>query len=142
DPRVAACGLGCRDTLRLEACYPLHGNDIDVSRDPIGAGLGFAAPAGLHASVDRIREAGAAQRLVPVQVEGRGIPRAGTEVLVGESAVGVVTSGTMSPILRTGIALAWVDADHAAIGTELGLDIRGSRAAARVMQRPFVAGSL
>ncbi len=147
DERVVPCGLGARDTLRLEACYPLHGNDIGADRDPIGAGLGFAAPAGVtdsaaHRAIDAIRAAGPAQRLVPIIVEGRGIPRAGTTVHVGDDQVGTVTSGTMSPVLRQGIALGWVDAAHAATGTELELDVRGTRVAARVAPRPFVRGSL
>lgn len=142
DERVTQCGLGARDTLRLEACYPLHGNDIGPDRDPIASGLGFAAPAGLHASIDRIREAGPTRKLVPVAVTGRGIPRAGTSVVVAGTQVGVVTSGTMSPVLRHGIALAWIDAAHAATGTPLELDIRGTSAEAVVAQRPFVRGSL
>ena len=142
DERVTPCGLGARDTLRLEACYPLHGNDIGPETDPIGAGLGFAAPAGIHDSIDRIRAAGPDRRLVPVRVIGRGIPRAGTTILVDDRVVGTVSSGTMSPIERTGIALAWIDAVHATVGTELELDIRGTRTAATVVQRPFVRGSL
>jgi aminomethyltransferase len=142
DERITPCGLGSRDTLRLEACYPLHGNDIGPDTDPIGAGLGFAAPAGLHASIDRIREAGPARKLVPVRVTERGIPRPGTTVHVGDEQVGVVTSGTMSPVLRTGIALAWIDTAHAALGAALELDIRGTRIPAEVAPRPFVRGSL
>ncbi len=148
DDRVTPCGLGARDTLRLEACYPLHGNDIGPDRDPIGAGLAFAAPRDVpgggpgHDALRVIREAGPRQKLVPVAVTGRGIPRAGTTVLVGDDAVGTVTSGTMSPILRQGIALAWIDADHATTGTELSLDIRGTRVDASVALRPFVRGSL
>ncbi|MCW2920543.1 MAG: glycine cleavage system protein [Thermoleophilia bacterium] len=148
DVRVTPCGLGSRDTLRLEACYPLHGNDIGPDRDPIGAGLAFAAsrdvPGGgpAHEALRAIRDAGPRQKLVPVSVTGRGIPRAGTTVLVGDAAIGTVTSGTMSPVLRQGIALAWVDAEHAATGTELSLDIRGTRVDATVAQRPFVRGSL
>lgn len=143
DERVSPCGLGARDTLRLEACYPLHGNDIGPDRDPIGAGLGFAAPAGLHASIDRIRRDGPRQRLVPVAVTGRGIPRPGMELMCpGGSVVGTVTSGTMSPVLRRGIGLAWVDAEHAATGTHLTLDVRGTMADAEVVRRPFVRGSL
>lgn len=141
DPRVTPCGLGCRDTLRLEACFPLHGNDIGPDRDPIGAGLGFAAPAGLHEAIDRIRETGPAQKLVPVAVTGRGIPRAGTTVHVGDTQVGVVTSGTMSPVLRHGIALAWIDTAHATTGIDLTLDIRGTRVDAVVAPRPFVRGT-
>jgi aminomethyltransferase len=142
DERVSPCGLGARDTLRLEACYPLHGNDIGPDTDPISAGLGFAAPAGLHESIDAIREGGPARRLVPVRVTERGIPRPGTTVHAGDEQVGEVTSGTMSPVLRTGIALAWIDAEHAATGTALELDVRGSRVAAEVVARPFVRGSL
>lgn len=141
DPRVTACGLGCRDTLRLEACFPLHGNDIDATRNPIGAGLGFAAPAGVHDSIDRIRDAGPDQKLVPVTVTGRGIPRAGTTIHVDDAQVGIVTSGTMSPVLRHGIALAWIDTAHTAVDTVLELDIRGNRVDAVVAPRPFVAGS-
>jgi aminomethyltransferase len=142
DERVSPCGLGARDTLRLEACYPLHGNDIGPDTDPISAGLGFAAPAGLHESIDAIREGGPARRLVPVRVTERGIPRPGTTVHAGDEQVGEVTSGTMSPVLRTGIALAWIDARHAATGTALELEIRGSRVPAEVVSRPFVRGSL
>jgi aminomethyltransferase len=148
DERVTPCGLGARDTLRLEACYPLHGNDIGSDRDPIGAGLAFAAPRDVpgggpaHDALRAIRDAGPAQKLVPVRVTGRGIPRAGTTVLIGDEQVGVVTSGTMSPVLREGIALAWVDADHASSGTSLQLDIRGTRVDAVVAERPFVRGSL
>lgn len=143
DPSVTPCGLGARDTLRLEACFPLHGSDIGPDADPIGAGLGFAAPANVgdspaHLAIDRIRAAGPSRRLVPIRVQGRGIPRAATPVFVGETPVGSVTSGTMSPVLRTGIALAWLDEAHAGTGTQVELDIRGTRAAAEVVARPFV----
>jgi aminomethyltransferase len=146
DERVTPCGLGARDTLRLEACYPLHGSDIGPDRDPIGAGLAFAAPAGVsdslaHQAIDRIRELGATQRLVPIIVTERGIPRPGMDVLVDGQVIGAVTSGTMSPVLRRGIALAWVDAAHAATGTELQLDVRGTLVDATVTDRPFVRGS-
>lgn len=148
DERVTPCGLGARDTLRLEACYPLHGNDIGPERDPISAGLAFAAPRDVpgggpaHDGLRAIRDAGPRQKLVPVAVTGRGIPRSGTTVLVGDDEVGTVTSGTMSPILRRGIALAWIDAAHSVVGTELTLDIRGTRVDATVAARPFVRGSL
>ncbi len=142
DERVTPCGLGCRDTLRLEACYPLHGNDIDADHDPIGAGLGFAAPKGLHESIDAIRETGPARKLVPIHVNGRGIPRAGMRVLVDGVDVGIVTSGTMSPMLKRGIALAWIDAGHAQVDAEVQLDVRGTLVDAQVVKRPFVRGSL
>lgn len=151
DERVSPCGLGARDTLRLEACYPLHGNDIDSTRDPISAGLAFAAPRDLHrpelegaphASLRKIRAAGPRQKLVPVRVAGRGIPRAGTPVLRDGVVVGAVSSGTMSPVLREGIGLAWVEEAVAATGTEISLDVRGSLVDASVVARPFVRGSL
>lgn len=147
DERVTPCGLGARDTLRLEACLPLHGSDIDASRDPISAGLGFAAPAGVagggagHEVVDGIRERGPQQRLVPVLASDRGIPRGGATVRRDGVDVGVVTSGTMSPTLREGIALAWVDVDASEIGTELVLDVRGRPLPATVVKRPFVRGA-
>lgn len=154
DERVAPCGLGARDTLRLEACFPLHGNDLDADRDPIGAGLAFAAPAtvaadGLggpgHEAVDAIRAAGPARRLVPVLADGRGIPRAGATVssLDGSRPLGEVTSGTMSPVLRTGIALAWIETASAGIDVQVSIDVRGTDVPARTVRRPFVArGSL
>ncbi|MEO6867164.1 MAG: glycine cleavage system aminomethyltransferase GcvT [Gaiellales bacterium] len=138
DERVTACGLGARDTLRLEACFPLQGKDIGPDRNPIGAGLGFAAPAGMHDAIDRLREQGPSERLVPIRVSGRGIPRAGTDVYVGDERIGTVTSGTMSPVLREGIALAWLDIAHAAVDTSVELDIRGTRVPAQVVKRPFV----
>jgi aminomethyltransferase len=79
---------------------------------------------------------------VPIRVDGRGIPRPGTEVFAGDARVGVVTSGTMSPVLRAGIALAWVDAEVVAHEAALELDIRGTRAPASIVARPFVRGSL
>src|SRR5690606_31031146 len=124
DDRVAPAGLGARDTLRLEACYPLHGSDIDATTGPAASALGFAAPAALgerladappHAALARRREARTEPRLVPLLVTGRGIPRAGCDVVdqTGD-VVGRVTSGTMSPTLRRGIALARVEPAHAA----------------------------
>ncbi|MCW2923519.1 MAG: gcvT [Thermoleophilia bacterium] len=149
DERVTRCGLGSRDTLRLEACYPLHGSDLDTARDPLAAGLGFAAPASVdditapaHAALRERRAAGPRERLVPIRVDGRGIPRAGMELQRPDgSAAGRVTSGTMSPVLRAGIGLAWVAADLAATGTSLSLDVRGTETPVQVAARPFVAGS-
>lgn len=153
DERVQPCGLGARDTLRLEACFPLHGNDLGTATDPIGAGLGFAAPASVaadgrggagHDAIDRIRASGPARRLVPLLAEGRGIPRAGASVSRPDGeVVGVVSSGTMSPVLRTGIALAWIDAADAVVDAAVSIDVRGTAVPARIVRRPFVArGSL
>ncbi len=143
DDRIKLCGLAARDTLRLEACYPLHGNDITPTSSAIGAGLGWACPPGRSfpgaGLLDRERGEGPARRLVPLRMDGRGIPRGGCTVLdaAGER-VGVVSSGTMSPTLRSGIALAWLDDSHAGHGTRVQIDVRGSAYDAHVVSRPFI----
>lgn len=148
DSRVTLCGLGARDTLRLEACFPLHGSDLDAETNPIEAGLGFAAPAGIsssppHLAIDRIRgESGSDQRrLTPILITGRGIPRSGMTVYDGDDVIGVTTSGTLSPTLRQGIALAWLKSTCADVGTNLQVDIRGKKVEAVVVKRPFVRGT-
>lgn len=142
DERVTQCGLAARDTLRLEACYPLHGHDITSSTSAIGAGLGWACPAGRTFPgadlLDAERDHGSPRRLVPLLLGDRGIPRAGCEVTSADGVVvGNVTSGTMSPTLRRGIALAWLSASHAHEGTHVHIDVRGNAYDARVVSRPF-----
>jgi len=134
-------GLGARDTLRLEACFPLYGNDISEQRNPIEAGLGWAAKEqtgflGADA-VARARAQGTAERLVPFRFSGPGIPRAGNPVIEG----GMVTSGTMSPSLRTGVGLAYLPARRAEVGTAFEVDVRGKRRPAVVAAKPLVAPS-
>jgi aminomethyltransferase len=134
-------GLAARDTLRLEACYHLYGNDLSEERGPIEAGLGWACKEdtgfiGADA-VRAAREAGPAQRLVPFKV-GRGIARQGDPVVGG----GEVTSGTHSPILNVGIGLAYLPADRAAEGTDFEIEVRGKVRPARVAARPLVRGSV
>jgi aminomethyltransferase len=134
-------GLGARDTLRLEACFPLYGNDISERRNPIEAGLGWAAReqtgfVGADA-VARARAQGTAERLVPFRFTGPGVPRAGNPVIEG----GVVTSGTMSPSLRVGVGLAYLPAERAATGTAFEVDVRGKRRPAQVAAKPLVAPS-
>lgn len=131
------CGLGARDTLRLEVCFHLYGNDIDESRNPIEAGLGFCCKEetgfiGCEA-VAAARAAGPAERLVPFAIEGEGIARQGNPVIGG----GVVTSGTFSPCLGRGIGMAYVSAERAAPGTRIEIDVRGRRRAATVSRRPL-----
>ena len=131
-------GLGARDTLRLEVCYPLYGNDLDEAHTALAAGLGwvcaldrkdFIGADALRAQ----REAGNHDRLVALRVEGRGIPRQGMPV----RPAGEVTSGTMSPSLEIGIGMAYVPAGLAAEGTELEIDARGRPVAARVSRKPL-----
>lgn len=141
DSGVVPCGLGARDTLRLEACLHLHGNDLDREIDPLTAGLGWVCRSGGGYSgaeaIERIRETGPARTLVPIVIEGEGIPRRGNEVLSGDRPVGTVTSGTLSPSSGRGIGLALVDSDLSAEGTELTVDVRGKRRIARVSSKPL-----
>lgn len=134
-------GLGARDTLRLEACFCLYGNDLSEERTPIEAGLGWCCKehTGFIGSeaVARVRAEGPAERLVPFVLTDPGIPRQGNPVVRGADTVGEVTSGTMSPSLDAGIGLAYVRADLAEPGTELTVDVRGRHRTARVESRPL-----
>jgi aminomethyltransferase len=141
DAGVVPCGLGARDTLRLEVCFPLHGNDLGPDRNPIEAGLGWCCReetgfVGAEA-VARARAEGTAERLAPFRIEGQGIPRQGNPVLAGEEPVGVVTSGSFSPSLEVGIGMAYLRSDLAEPGTEVEIDVRGKRRAARVASKPL-----
>jgi aminomethyltransferase len=131
------CGLAARDTLRLEVCYPLHGNDIDPETDAISAGLGwlcaldkdFTGAKALRA----IKEQGPARRLAAFVMEEPGVPRPGMQIVEG----GEVTSGTHSPMLERGIGMGYVDAALAEPGTELTIDLRGRKRRARVVEKPI-----
>ena len=141
DAGVVPCGLGARDTLRLEVCFPLHANELGPDRNPIEAGLGWCCVeatgfVGAEA-VARARAEGTSERLAPFLIEGAGIPRDGNPVLAGEAQVGIVSSGTYSPSLEVGAGMAYVRADLAEPGTELEIDVRGKRRAARVASKPL-----
>jgi aminomethyltransferase len=131
------CGLGARDTLRLEVCYPLHGNDIGPDTDAISAGLGWACALETEfTGVDvlrRIREDGPARKLVPFVMEERAVPRQGMAIAGG----GEVTSGTHSPMLDQGIGMGYVPATAASPGSELVIDVRGKSKRARVVKKPI-----
>ena len=131
-------GLACRDTLRLEVCYHLYGNDLMESRGPIEAGLGWACKEdtgfiGAEA-VRAVREAGPSERLVAFTLTGAGIPRQGNPVVGG----GEVTSGTLSPSLGVGIGMAYVPADRAAVGTPITIDVRGKEREAVIAAKPLL----
>jgi aminomethyltransferase len=134
---VTPCGLGARDTLRLEACFPLYGNDLGEDRDPIGAGLGWACAERTEfigaQAIAAVRAAGPPQKLVPFAIDGPGIARAGNEVIGG----GVVTSGSFSPCLQCGIGLAYLDAARAVPGTRFEIDVRGTSREAVVKRKPL-----
>ena len=135
---VAPCGLGARDTLRLEACYPLHGNDISPETDAISAGLGWACALDKDfvgaERLRRIKEQGPERRLVPFVMDEAGIPRAGMAIL---EPVGEVTSGSHSPMLERGIGLGYLPADRAAPGTPITVDVRGRGRGATVVRKPI-----
>jgi aminomethyltransferase len=131
------CGLGARDTLRLEVCYPLHGNDITEDTDAISAGLGWTCAFEKEftgvSELRRIREAGPSRRLVAFVMEDKAVPRHGMSIEGG----GEVTSGTHSPMLDQGIGLGYVPAEAAATGTELTIDVRGKPRRAQVVAKPI-----
>jgi aminomethyltransferase len=134
---VVPCGLGARDTLRLEVCYPLHGNDIGPAWDAISSGLGWACALDTEfTGVERLRAVkaeGPAQKLVPFVMTEKAIPRQGMSVVGG----GEVTSGTMSPMLEVGIGMAYVPAAEAKSGTELVIDVRGKERRGVVAKKPL-----
>jgi aminomethyltransferase len=134
---IAPCGLGARDTLRLEVCYPLHGNDIGPETDAISAGLGWACAldTGFEGAdaLRRIKEAGPERRLVAFVMEEKAIPRHGMPIDGG----GEVTSGTHSPMLDVGIGMGYVPAAQATADTELTIDVRGKPRRARVVKKPI-----
>ena len=134
---AAPCGLGARDTLRLEVCYPLHGNDITTETDAISAGLGWACALETEftgaETLRRIKEQGPARKLVPFVMEEKAVPRQGMPIEGG----GAVTSGTHSPMLDRGIGMGYVPAALAAADTELVVDVRGKPRRARVVKKPI-----
>jgi aminomethyltransferase len=136
------CGLGARDTLRLEAAMPLYGHELNEETDPLQAGLGWAVKLdkgefiGREALLRR-REDKALRRRVGLELEGKRIAREGAAVLLGGREVGRVTSGTFAPTLQKAVAMAYAEPAHTAPGTACEVDVRGKPAAARVVALPF-----
>jgi len=131
------CGLGARDTLRLEVCYPLHGNDIGPETDAISAGLGWVCVLDKEFTgadeLRRVKAEGPEQRLAAFVMNDPGIPRQGMAIAEG----GEVTSGSHSPMLDRGIGLGYVTAALAQPGSELTIDIRGRARKANVVKKPI-----
>ncbi len=134
-------GLGARDTLRLEVCFHLYGNDLSTDRDPIAGGLGWCCKEETHfigsEAVARARADGPEEKLAPFVLTGPGIPRQDNAVISGGDEVGVVTSGSLSPCLEQGIGMAYVRPDLVEPGTELEIDVRGRSRAARIESKPL-----
>jgi aminomethyltransferase len=137
DAGATPAGLGARDTLRLEACFHLYGNDLSEDRGPIEAGLGWCCKeqTGFIGSeaVAAARKDGTAEKLVPFMIEGQGIARQGNAVIGG----GEVTSGTFSPCLEQGIGMAYVSTERAGEGTPIEIDVRGRTRPAVIKRRPL-----
>ena len=140
---VTPCGLGARDTLRLEAAMHLYGNDINLDTTPFEAGLGWLVHLEMphdfigRKALEKQAENGAPKKLVGIKIQNKGIARKGYSVLYHNANVGIVTSGTWSPTLKEPIALAYVPSEIAKVNTELEIDIRGKHHPAIIVKRPF-----
>jgi aminomethyltransferase len=134
---VEPAGLGARDTLRLEVCFHLYGNDLSEDRNPLEAGLGWCCKldTGFIGS-DTLRGIEPEQTLAPFVFTGPGIPRQGNPVSTG-SGDGIVTSGSLSPCLEKGIGMAYVPVAAAQPGTAIEVDVRGKPRAAEVSEKPL-----
>jgi aminomethyltransferase len=144
DSGVVPAGLGARDTLRLEAGFPLHGHELGPGISPLQAGLGWVVGWSKHGfrgqkALEHERTSGVRRRLVGLIAEGRQPPRQGASVVAEERPVGVVTSGNFSPVLERGIAMAFLDTSSGVVeGDEVTIDVRGRPLVARVTPLPFV----
>jgi aminomethyltransferase len=140
---VAPCGLGARDSLRLEAAMHLYGHELDADTTPLEAGLGWLVHLEMpkpfigRQVLERQSAEGPSRRLVGLKLRGRAIARHGYPVFADGQPVGVITSGSWSPSLEEAIALAYVPAGLAKLGTELAVEIRGKAEPAVVVKRPF-----
>ena len=139
---LLAAGLGCRDTLRLEACLPLYGHELSETISPLEGGIGkfvsfdkgdFIGRAALLAQ----KEQGLKRKVAGIVLTERGIARAGYPVLSEDRNIGTVTSGSFAPTLEQNVGLALLEAGFAAVGQKLAVEIRGKQVAAEVVTRPF-----
>jgi glycine cleavage system T protein (aminomethyltransferase) len=140
---IRPCGLGARDTLRLEMCYPLNGSDLSPDRNPIEAGLGFfvdlTKPNFIGRDVLlRTKENGPREKLVPFRMNEKGPPpRPHYPVFENDHRIGEVTSGTISPSLNWGVGMAYVSAAHAKIGAQIDIEIRERKFPAIIEKKPL-----
>ncbi|MCH8923044.1 MAG: glycine cleavage system protein T, partial [Planctomycetes bacterium] len=137
-----AAGLGCRDTLRLEAAMPLYGHELSEQINPFQAGLGFAVNLKDRSFVGsealaRLKEDSTGPRRIGLEMEGKRAAREHCRILVGEQPIGEVTSGSYSPTLEKSIAMGYVAPQYARPGTEVMIDVRGRMQEARVVKMPF-----
>ena len=141
---IKPIGLGARDTLRLEMGFCLYGNDLDDTTSPIEAGLGwitkFAEGKNFtnRAELERQKKEGVTRKLCAFELQEKGIPRHGYEIADAEgNVIGVVTSGTMSPVLKKGIGMGYVKPEFAKAGTDIFIKVRNKNLKAQVVKAPF-----
>ena len=140
---IRPCGLGARDTLRLEMCYPLNGSDLSPERNPIEAGLSLFVDLIKPNFIGReillqTKETGPQEKLVPFRMKEKGPPPRPHYPVFNESErIGEVTSGTLSPSLNWGVGMAYVSAPHAKIGTKIDIEIRGQKFPATIEKKPL-----
>ena len=141
---IKPIGLGARDTLRLEMGFCLYGNDLDDTTSPIEAGLGWITKfvdgkeCTNRAELERQKKEGVARKLCAFELVEKGIPRHGYEIVDAEgNAIGVVTSGTMSPVLKKGIGMGYVKTEHSKVGSEIYIKVRNKSLKAQVVKAPF-----
>jgi len=142
---IQSCGLGCRDTLRLESGFSLYGHELNESIDLVSAGLswivGWDKPSFIgKEALLAIRHAGASKKIVGLLAIDKAIPREGMKIENEGVEIGYITSGGMSPILNSGIALAYLNKDHATLGSIVHVRVRDQLKAFRVQTRRFVGG--
>ncbi len=138
------CGLGARDTLRLEVKYPLYGNELTDETNPLEAGIGFATKLDKtdfvgKAAIVAAKQAGLKRKLVGIEIKGAGIPRHGYKLFdeTGTEEIGFLTSGTQSPSLKKPIGVAYVATNRSEIGTKILVEIRANKIPAEVVATPF-----
>jgi aminomethyltransferase len=137
------CGLGCRDTLRLEAGLPLYGHEYNLTTDPFSAGYGWAVKLNKpdfigKAALKKINDLGPKRKLVGLKLSGQAVPRQGFPVKAGEKVIGQVTSGTFSPTLKIPVALAYLESGQAVFGNKVGVEIRGELSDAVVTSKKLL----
>ncbi len=135
---VTPVGLGARDTLRLEVCFHLYGNDMSEERGPVEAGLEWCCKVETgFIAAEAVRAADPPERLVPFAFTGPGIPRPGNGILLDGTRAGTVTSGTQSPSLGVGIGMGYVPRERSEPGTPIQVDVRGKVRSAEIREKPL-----
>ena len=135
-------GLGCRDTLRFEACLHLYGNELSEEISPLEAGLGWIVKLDKEgfigkSALEEQAKQGTKRKLVGFELIGKGIPRGDYEIQKDEKAIGYVTTGYMTPTLKKTLGLALVDSSNAQIGENIDVMIRGKAVKAVIVETPF-----